>query len=54
MLSLDMYYTGEGDDVTVAEHGQASRPMRLARDYTVALQVSLPAMQMTYYVVTRP
>jgi hypothetical protein len=54
VLSLDMWYTGEDEAVTIAEQGRAPRPSRLARDYTVSLTVSLPAMHMTYYVVTRP
>jgi hypothetical protein len=56
VLSLDMYYTSEDEAVLVAEQGwaHAVTRMAIARDYAVPLEVSLPAMEMTYYVVTRP
>jgi hypothetical protein len=55
-LSLDMWYTGEAEAVTVAEQGwaHAASSMPIARDFTISLPTTLPAMGITYFVVTRP
>jgi hypothetical protein len=55
-LQLDVWYTGEGTAVLVTEHDRAPSAhdrVAIARDFTIPLDVVLPARGMTYFVLRR-
>ena len=48
-LRVDLYYTGLTDATRVSHEGVASQLHQLSRDYTVELEVDVPAGGMTWY-----
>jgi hypothetical protein len=52
-LHLPLYYTGVTDAVTVSREEGAAVRMGLRRDYSVHVNVSLPPLGITYFVVRR-
>ena len=53
VLTVDLYYTGIEDTADVAHEDRDSRRYRLARDYTIELEVRVPPGGMTWYVIRR-
>eukprot|EP00754_Rhynchopus_humris_P025613 Rhum_TRINITY_DN14949_c0_g1::Rhum_TRINITY_DN14949_c0_g1_i1::g.128763::m.128763 len=47
-ISVDLYYTGLTDTVAVSINDGASTTMRLARDYSVVVQIAMPAKSIHY------
>jgi hypothetical protein len=52
-LELPLYYTGETDAVTVSREEGAAVRVGLRRDHSVHVNVSLPPLGITYFVVRR-
>ena len=52
-VQLPLYYTGEGDAVTVSREEAAPAPATLARDYSLAVSVELKPLGVTYFVIRR-
>lgn len=51
-VSLPVYYTGISTTVMVAQEEAAPTSVAVTRDYTVPLQLRMPAMGITYFVLT--
>ena len=52
-LQLPLYYSGEDDEVFIAREEGAFETVSLRRDYSVAVNVTLPPRGITYFVVKR-
>ena len=50
-LRIDLYYTGIEDTARIAASDRAPSEHRLARDYTVDLEVQVPARGFAWYVI---
>jgi hypothetical protein len=53
-LKVPLYYTGESDAVMLQHEEADGQEVRtLDRDYSIAINVSLPPLGITYYVIKR-
>ena len=52
-LRVPLYYTGEADAVMLAQEEGPPRRTPLRRDFSVAVEVSLPPLGITYFVIRR-
>ncbi|MBI9017501.1 MAG: sialate O-acetylesterase [Phycisphaerae bacterium] len=50
-LNLPLYYTGLTDKATISHQGQTPSEYSLARDYSVEIEVDVPADSMTWYLI---
>ena len=50
-LKLNLYYTGLEDTARIREGEGPSREFALARDYSVSLDVTVPAQGFAWYVI---
>jgi hypothetical protein len=50
-LQVPLYYTGLTDSARVSHEGQSADSIRLSRDYSIQLEVTVPAEGMTWYVI---
>ena len=53
-IRLDLYYTGLQDVAAISLQDRSTETYKLARDYTVDLDVSVPANGMNWYVIRKP
>ena len=53
-LRVPLYYTGLEESAMVRQEEGAPREHRLARDYSIALEVSVAPRGMTWFVITAP
>ncbi len=51
MLKVNLYYTGLTDTARVREKGGSARRVKLARDYSVEIPVTVPAQGMNWLVI---
>jgi hypothetical protein len=52
-VALPLYYTGEGGAVLLAREEGPFAPVTLGRDYSLAVEATLPPQSVTYFVVKR-
>ena len=50
-LRVNLYYTGLTDSARVREKGGPAKRLKLGRDYTVEVSVTVPAQGMNWFVV---
>ena len=50
-ITLPLYYTGLSERASIGVNGGAPRPYSLARDYSVELEVSIPALGWTWLLI---
>jgi len=48
-LTIPLYYTGLKDSASVREQDGAARPVKLSRDYSIELPVTVPARSQTWF-----
>lgn len=53
-LALPLYYTGEAEEVRVAQEQGPFQTVALRRDFSIVVNATLPPQTATYFVVERP
>jgi hypothetical protein len=53
-ISLPLYYTGLSDTALIGLEEGAGAVMKLARDYSVQVEVTIPKKSATYLVISPP
>ena len=51
-IAVPVYYTGLGDKLTLTNGDGESRTLAISRDYTIDLEVTIPAKGHAYYILT--
>ena len=53
-IAVDVYYTGLTELAMVAHQDQNPKPIKLNRDHTISIEVTIPASGMTWLTLRRP
>lgn len=52
-MNVNLYYTGLTDSATISHRDQSPTNVKLSRDYRAAIDIEVPAQDMTWYVIRR-
>ncbi len=52
-VNVNLYYTGLTDSATISHRDQSPTNVKISRDYRAAIDIEVPAQDMTWYVIRR-